>query len=97
MNHVHLKHHVDIHEVGQSRGIGYDTSHLCCSEKYVFRALGGEKFIDGALISKIELSVSAGNDIFVTLPVELAHYRRANHPTVTGHVYSGDLFHNCCF
>lgn len=94
VDHVHLKHHVDIHEVGRSLGVGHDASHLCGAEENVVGTFGGEEVTDSLLICEVELRVGACDDIVVALTAQFAHDGRANHAAVSGHIYLGVGFHS---
>ena len=50
VDHVHLQHHVVIHEVGQMLRVGDDAAYLRRREEYVFRFLLGEEIVDGPLV-----------------------------------------------
>ena len=75
MDHIHLKHHILIHEVRRSLSICLYAAHLCRRQKHIRRLLLGKKRLNGILPTKIELRVGACHNACVALTFQLAANR----------------------
>lgn len=95
MNHIHFKHHVVVHEVGQCPGVGCDTTHLGGCEKHILRAFFFKKAAHTLLVGQIKLGVSACDDVVIPLAFQFPYDGRPNHSAMSGHIYLSVFFHVC--
>ena len=75
MDHIHLKHHILIHEIRRSLSICLYTAHLCRRQKHIRRLFLGKKRLNGILPTKIELRVGARHNMRIALSFQLAANR----------------------
>jgi hypothetical protein len=69
--------------------VGNDAAHLGGCQKDVLRLLLPEKLLDSLLTAQVELLVGMGNDIGISLSLQLAHDSRSHHTTMACDVYLG--------
>ena len=83
---VHLEDHIVVHKVGQRILVRHDAADFGRRQEYIFRLLLLEEGLDIRLPAEVELLMRPGNDVRVSLPLQLPHNGGAHHTPVTGDV-----------
>ena len=86
MDDIHLKHHIIVHEVGQRTLVGDDAAYLGGTEENVLGLLSGEERLYLVLTAEVELGMSTGDDIAISLALELTHNGATYHAAVASYV-----------
>ncbi len=85
VDNVHLKNHVDIHEISLGLCISHNTAHLCSGKKYILRLFLFKEGLNLILSCKVQFLMSSENKVVITLSLQLSYYGRAHHSVVAGH------------